>query len=189
MTKIILLNGPSGSGKDTLADAIEDYRTKKIKFAEPLRRLVIAALNLDNTDQAGIWLEHNKNVPNDSLMGMTPREYMIWMSEKCYKPRFGKAVFGRIAVDRIRVFDSIYDIFTVSDSGFDSEAQVLVDEFGSNNIMLVHLHRDGCTFMNDSRSYIELDHVRQVDIFNDFSIDIAVKSLNLHVKAWLNDTD
>lgn len=42
-----------------------------------------------------------------------------------------------------------------SDSGFQSEMEPLIEQFGIDNVVLVRLNRDGYDFSGDSRSYLE----------------------------------
>lgn len=76
------------------------------------------------------------------------------------KPLHGVEVFGKVLANYIRASHS--DLFFVSDSGFRPEAEVLVREFGAQNVMLIRIHREGFDFTlpggkKDSRDYVNLD--------------------------------
>lgn len=183
--KIVLLNGPIGSGKDFIADAlVQTIGGVKKQFKE---QLYVATAEF-----FGIGLEDFKTLAQDRalkeeplpLLGCTrgqflelheylgvaffcaeerillsgfteycfsPREAMIFVSELIQKPNFGDDVFG------IAAAESMEEGFNyVSDSGFKEEAQVQIDTFGAENVLLVKIEREGATFEGDSRSYIDL---------------------------------
>jgi hypothetical protein len=73
-----------------------------------------------------------------------------------------------IAAANAAMIDSLKDVVIVcSDVGFQSELDVIIHEFGANNVLLFRLHRDGCGFENDTRSHLYCDDICSVDIRND----------------------
>ena len=161
--KILLVNGPPRSGKDTLADALP---MQTLKFATPLRTGVPAMFGIPQETYDDL-IENHKETPTPLLQGMSPREAQIWLSEEVMKPKFGPFIFGQILVGTAK---TVSGPVVVSDSGFYEEAQVVVEEFGPENVRLIRLHRDGCTFAGDSRSYIAQDDVLSIDIKNDGTV-------------------
>lgn len=173
--KIVLINGPARSGKDSLATAIlrdaqeMGVTASIIKFAGNLKEMTHRAFNLPerHDSQEGV-----KDQPNGLLLGKTPRQVYIAVSEMLMKPLFGQGVFGRMLVEEIAVLETIAredgddptDLYLVSDSGFLPEAQVVVDRFGVENVILVRLTRAGYDFTGDSRGYITLPGVRTLDM-------------------------
>jgi hypothetical protein len=170
--RVILLNGPARSGKDSLANAFAKFtydvgmKSEIVKFAQPLKEMVHRAFNLPEAHDSQESVKDVKNVRN--LGGMTPRQVYIAFSETFMKPMLGQGVFGRMLVSDMNLLQRIAredmepeaDFFLVSDSGFAAEAREVVDAFGRDNIILVHLERDGYDFKGDSRGYIELPGVR-----------------------------
>lgn len=113
----------------------------------------------------------SKDSPFPELLGATPRQLQIALSENYFKPIWGKEVFGRMLATRLQrlpISGGGKRIVVVSDSGFRSEAEPLVSEFGSENTFLVRLYRPGCTFDGDSRGYIKLSDlgVREIEFEN-----------------------
>lgn len=159
MTKIILLNGPAGSGKDTIADhLVQEYPCmfSKQSFKESLYELTAGYFGVS----LGYIIEQNsdrvtKETPNKFLGGKTPREALIYASEDVYKPRYGKSVFGQKAKQRL--VQSMTNVF--SDSGFIEEAEPLLEQVGTDNMICVQIERDGCSFENDSRDYVGVPRV------------------------------
>jgi len=174
---LILLNGPPRCGKDTAAKIIAErsvMRTFPAKFASMLKSGAQAALGL-NPDPAAF--EAVKDDPQGYLNDHTWRQVWIKHSEEYMKPLYGDSIFGALLGAALRDMYARDDfkgpvpgIVTVSDSGFRGEAEELLhtttwgdDEalFQHENVILVRLHRTGCTFEGDSRGYISLatEHV------------------------------
>ena len=92
MSKIIILNGPAGVGKDTIGNALAaDYNCIPTSFKRPMFEIAASILGVrafsmfitayDDRDQ--------KEQPQSFLGGKTCREFMIWISETVVKPLFG----------------------------------------------------------------------------------------------------
>jgi hypothetical protein len=152
--KIILLNGAPSSGKDTAANyLVEKYpNIKTDKFARVLKERTHALYGFSN--RAHDYYETVKSLPNDDFYGLTPRQTYINVSETYFKVHHGGSIFGQILSFEIDNYDC--DILVISDSGFEEEAQVLIDKYGEDNIILIKVQREGCTFDKDSRNYIDL---------------------------------
>ena len=132
------------------------------------------------------------------LYGVTVRQLLIDMSEKWMKPCYGKDIFGKIAAERVseamqlsdHFGEEPYDLYVFSDCGFDAEVHHVLKLFGNENAILIRLHRDGCTYEGDSRSYIELDDVRTIDIINhgnSFFKDRVLEAVKNWMKQRKND--
>ena len=186
MTKIILLNGPPRSGKDFAGDLLRDETEDGaiVKFAQILKERTHAFYDLCNPltgkPYAHDRYEDCKDEPNDDFEGLTPREAYIAISEQYVKPVHGEKQFGIWLADEMRCYDDAhFSPLIVTDSGFRPEAEVLVEEFGAENIVLARIHREGCTFEGDARSYIDLADlgVRCVDVPNPGTPDEFLKLL------------
>lgn len=166
MTQILFLNGPPHSGKDFAANYICATRTAThYKFAAPIKKAISAITGLSVAA-----LEKRKNdlaTPFD----VTYRQLMIGMSETWCKPLYGMNIFGRLLLDQIRQDNPARVV--ISDSGFVFEAMALINYFGSKACTLIRLHRDGCTFSNDSRSYIQLQ-IESADLYNSGGAEFLV---------------
>lgn len=171
---IILLNGPAGSGKDTLAAMLlaQGSVQQVMQFKAPMFDIALAASGLD---PATWWCRYNdralKEAPWGVLGGMSCREFMIHISEKFIKPVFGDDYFGRqVALKYTHRAAGIVDV-TVSDSGFQSELNALNNEVGPENVLVVRLRRCGYTFRGDSRTYVTPqvgNHFIEVDLIDGY---------------------
>lgn len=184
--RIILLNGPAGSGKDTAANIINQKLsglTYRYKISLPLKEAAHKLLGLQGTLED---LEPLKELPikfivdskynNWSTMKLTNeigemslRQFYIHVSEHFMKPMFGEDIFGRLAVENL--LQCHHAVITVSDSGFAPEALPIINHFGKDHVCLVRLHRPGRTFAGDSRTHIELPVDVSLDIENDIEMD------------------
>lgn len=186
--KFILLNGPPRSGKDAITRELTPYiKFRHMKFASPIKRMVAALLEIQEST-----LENFKDVrsPVLQLAGTstaeardTPRNLLIALSEDLLKPRYGDDFFGRVFWQNAK--NSAESLVVASDCGFESEVRRLVWSAGERNCFLLRLHRDGCTFDGDSRSYLPDGICRTWDIANDSTVHNAtMKVLRIITQEW-----
>lgn len=195
MTKIILINGPAGSGKDTVANSLHHFVTKRcetVKFAAPLKTLA-TALYCQGDSRKFYEFDHDqkrKNEPSPVFFGKTCREVQIGISEVFLKKFHSETIFGDILASTIEAKSQEgVEAFFVSDSGFKPEAQVLIEQFGPQNILLLRLHREGHTYEGDSRDYVYLDEeeVESHDITNKTGdVNVTIHKAAEIVNKFLN---
>ena len=165
-TKIVLLNGPPGCGKDTLADALEmaSEDVNRCSFKDPLYDLVAAQHDMGVGQFIKLATQRDtKESSMSALWFKTPRGALIHMSEKIIKPTFGKDAFGKLAAKQI--VEGCTNVF--SDSGFMEEAEPLFDVVPWAEVLLVRIHKRG-TFEGDSRNYLNPNEFHMtVDIDNN----------------------
>lgn len=174
--KVVLFNGPPRCGKDTIAKfLLNSYPDNfiQIRMAETLKRGCHALLGLP------VDLEHydeikDKHVSNDNgdFFHLSPREFYIKVSEELMKPTFGNNIFGLLW---LRIYDILHEydpyiygnpIATIADSGFAEETQPLIDYFGEEALLIIRIHREGCDYSFDSRSYIRGLIQQELDVEN-----------------------
>ena len=149
--KTIILNGPPGSGKDVLGEALAKSIGADVKrfkdvlysqtasfFGVPEKTLVSLATNRDT-----------KEMPHPLFNGLSPRKALIYVSEEVIKPIEGASYFGD------RLVEDLEGITVITDGGFDEEVVPVVEK--SDYTLIVQLRREGYTFDGDSRSYISHD--------------------------------
>lgn len=171
MSKVLLINGPPNSGKDEVAKIVNDKfdHAKIYKFAYPIKNIMRTMFELSDEEFSAIDAPIEKEKPSELLFGKSSREVQIEISEKYMKPAFGKDIFGKMLVKKLQKEKP--EVVIVSDSGFVEEARCLYKYTNASDITIVRLHRDGCNFKNDSRSYIELDGVVSFDVYNNGTIE------------------
>lgn len=179
--QIVLLNGPPKCGKDTIVSGLTQYLDfKHMKFAAPIKRMAAGLLDMRESlveqlkdDEFSILCKETFNGekyeygPKDTL-----RKLLIAFSEDFLKPRYGDRIFGRIAAREIKRSPTSLIIF--SDAGFESEVEAVTSALGKGNTLLIRVHRNGCDFTNDSRSYLPDVAGTCYDIQNDDTISFAV---------------
>ena len=187
--KIIFVNGPPGAGKDTVAAIISRHyaSVRRYKMSKPLKAAVGEFFMIPlQTWHKMTETQEVKETKQPLLQYDTPREALISLSEDWAKPRYGNDIFGKLAAQYLgQPTASPYTV--ISDSGFRDECLPIIKRFGGKNCLLVRMHRDGCTFVGDSRSYIELaDHqVTEVDVYNNQDLEMLEMSVCAHVDKWL----
>lgn len=159
---VIVLNGPPGVGKDTIARAMKEMlgATTQLEFKAQLftelslwSGVSVHELKARNSNRA------LKELPWDKLNGLSVRQGLIHVSEDIIKPRYGDGYFGVAAASRAEAVIETGGVPVFSDGGFNVEIQALASAVGPDvPVLVVRLHRDGCTYDGDSRSYITLSH-------------------------------
>ena len=156
--KIILFNGPPGSGKDHAANFVKNNfdNVRVDKFARILKERTHALYGF--SWRPWNYYEDCKDIANKDFYGLTPRQAYINVSETYFKPMHNERIFGEMLLRDIETRD--FDILAISDSGFVEEVEVLIEKYGAENVMLVKIFREGYNFSSDSRSYIELPGIK-----------------------------
>lgn len=147
---IFLFNGPPGSGKDAgcsfLLDVCEHRSFKHILFDLTAQYYDVSL----DWFMEGYDVREIKERPEDRLKGKSRRQALIHVSEDIIKPKHGASYFGIMLANSMNA-DTDY---CISDSGFVEELTPLINTFGAENLHIIQLFREGCTFSNDSREYM-----------------------------------
>lgn len=186
--KIIFLNGPPRCGKDEAGKAITHTFTlaRTFKMSGGMKRALPELLNFSHENAR--YAEKTKEAPIPWLNDMSWRQLQISMSEDWLKPVFGKDIFGRLAV-RYLQRATMYTTTAITDCGFRAEAEPIVNWAGRKNCLLIQISRDGCDFLKDSRSYIELDDlgVTTVQVRNNYpELEYWHTKICMVVGQWLS---
>ncbi|MGL5456724.1 MAG: hypothetical protein ACRDB3_17785 [Citrobacter telavivensis] len=151
---IIVLNGPPGCGKDTIAKhmAMASPVFKVASMKEPMWD--IAKATLGKMYPRFLELYNNretKEVGQDFLGGLSPRKFFIHISEQWCKPLFGVTYFGERMLSTVNVLSPAEVV--LSDGGFADELRPALA--AGKVIMVVRLHRSQYSFAGDSRDYLK----------------------------------
>ena len=181
--QVIIFNGPPGSGKDYICNYLSNVldRTRHSEFKEHLFRCTCVLFNVTYEEFMELYTDREKKETSTCLLyGYSPREAMIYVSEEVIKPKFGKDYFGLCTAENLG-----FGLTVFSDGGFIEELEAVYDEC-DGNMMIVQLHRDGCDFSKDSRSYInDFKDVPIVKIFNNSDISNFELAVLERVSEWL----
>lgn len=149
---IVVLNAPPASGKDTIANLlVKSHGFRKVEFKQRIYDIANAILG-DSFVQfkKDLANRETKEAPKDYLGGLSPRQFLIKISEDWIKPVFGEDYFGVAAAEAAAKNIQHHVVF--SDGGFADEILPL-RELGVP-VVVIRLRRAGYDFGSDSRSYL-----------------------------------
>lgn len=158
MKKLVLINGAPRSGKDTLANLIlSAYPGAKYKMTAPMDRALQTFFSF--TDEEFVFhREEAKDRPFPFAVhpaARTFRQTLIHFSEEFAKPLYGEGIFGLLAARFINSELHLKETVVISDCGFQAEVETLLEHLDpEREPIFVRLERKGCSFTDDSRSYI-----------------------------------
>lgn len=201
--KVILFNGAPNSGKDASASILKElfgfgaihafkdelYKATAKHYDVDLDQFVTMARDRILKETKSRILVENKGktllarivsfVMNlFSNQGISPRQALIHVSEDLIKPVHGNDFFGKQLANTINLSKEEY--FFIPDSGFIDELRPLVE--AGFEVHVVRIHRDGCTFQNDSRSYMTDELLAEfglkgIDLYNNGTLEDLKQSL------------
>lgn len=185
MKKIIFLNGPPGSGKDTIAEIlIHNCNGINLKYAQPLRDVTSAFFAIKEHD-----IDELKNKPIDkNKSNYRIRDFMIDVSEKVIKPNMGQNWFADKLLSRIKTRYYDEKLIIISDLGFLKELEIVYNGLKSfYEFELWQIHRQGKDFSRDSRSFVIHSEIQTKIINNDYSLT-TLKNMILDAIGNYNDS-
>lgn len=159
---VIILNGPPGCGKDTLANQLTKVINNSVssRFKNVLYRRMAEKHNLELGYVIAMCNDRDlKDIPSELFEGLSPRQELINISENEIKVKYGQeGVATKTLMDMLDIEDYGRKTFVFSDGGFPAEVSLLkrvLKRYGLVNFILVRINKDGCTFEGDSRNYID----------------------------------
>ena len=185
---VLIMNAPPGAGKDTLAGDDEwcqrvgnmllaDYQFDKggqfqcdvehVSFKSGMFDILPSILHvgLDPESVSEFYDRYDdralKEQPWDKLGGLSPRQFLILLSEDFMKQVFGKDVFGKFSarLASYPVYGVGGEVCVFSDGGFVEEVNEVVKAVGAENVYVLQWEAEGCSFVNDSRRYLSSDEI------------------------------
>lgn len=165
MGKVIVFNSPPGAGKDSAADYLkscEEYsHATRRQFKDRLFEITCAIYGVPIEDFTGpMYTRTNKEKPYNRLDGLSPRQALIRVSEDIIKPNFSKMYFGRAMAAQC----AKDDLTLISDSGFIDELVPVAIEVDPENVLVIRIFREGYTYANDSRDYLDPDQLARMGV-------------------------
>lgn len=184
----IILNGPPGVGKDTLANHLCERISSfnRMEFKEPLIKLALQLSGVSRKLWDAHYTQEFKNTPWDRLLErgvpVSPRRYLQFISEDVMKPTFGKDIFGIAALKTIKDHNLRHVVF--SDGGFDEEIAVLDNHYQRDECIVIRLHRSGFDFSNDTRKHVyDCNYAIDINV-RDWDIPRTLNDILLGVADW-----
>ncbi len=199
--KIILLDGPTGSGRRTAARRIVNYLNIKLLKAFVCRPshyrledpIVSAAHVLFGVPQSLAYYE--KEVDPDwqrknqkEFFGDQPANVYEQLTSVIGKD-IGRVLARRIEIDKQANTGVISDIESIDD------LIPLVLKFGARNVLHIRVTRPGYNFVGDSRTYLDVrshpvtKEVKSVELPNPADLELFRILTQGVVKGWLGIED
>ena len=178
--KIIMFNAPPNAGKD---EACRILKAKypdifHVNFKDTLYRQSAEALGLKKEFWAKVCQDRNlKEEPMIFMKSgkngayLSPREVLIHFAEKVLKPSKGEKCISNDTAASIKELTCDLDrpfIVVMPDLGFDYEQSVIKESFPDADVITVRIERPDCTYVSDSRKYMNHFDYRLV---NDGSLE------------------
>lgn len=190
MKQLIILNGPPRSGKDSLAKYLSQKHPtfRHVKFADELKIITHRLYNTPH--QHPDAYEQFKDKPLTEFLNLTPRQAYINVSEDYIKKHHGKDFFGLQLISTIKkVPDNNENVFVISDGGFEEELIPLLEAFNPSLFTVLQIHRQGCTFDNDSRHYFDKERFGKLGIkFLYIENNVAEEAFFTEAEALLGNS-
>lgn len=149
----VILNGPPGVGKDTIAGLIVKHGFAQMAFKDYIYPPIKEYCGLNDVELAEFRRRAADRELKDKVWALTdetPRRMIIHVSENIIKPQHGDSYFGVCAMEDAALKGNRMVVF--SDGGFESEWPPLLEYF--DLVVVFRLYRDGFTFEGDSRDYL-----------------------------------
>lgn len=168
MNDVLILNAPPMSGKDEIAKyLVNKHGAYHMEVKELLFEIAVATAGISRQLWDALYAREYKETPTSYLqvngVNVSPRQWMIHVSENVVKPFFGKDAFGTAAANKIKKLkdDGIiapFQLIVFSDGGFIEELLPIsqTTSIPAEDFFLARIKRTGYDWGNDSRSYIFL---------------------------------
>jgi hypothetical protein len=179
---IILLNGPPGCGKDTIAKIIrKKIGSKDYKISKPLKDAFSSLFGIQG-ELLHELLEERKDEPFWGESEYTPRDVQIYLYEEFLKPKFGDNCLGLITVNNIAKI--AWKHLTISDCGKNSEVSPITKAYGCDKVKTILIVRPDYKW--DSRERLDCLRlgIEGEALVNKWDLDLLDVQVNRILAKW-----
>ena len=163
-TKIYILSGKSGSGKDTVASMIHELLLGKkvisLAYASYLKMYAKEILGWDG------------NSPK-------PREFLQQLGVELIKNKIDDKMLINRIIEDIKVYNYFYDVIIITDARFESEIEDIKSNF--SNVTVIHLSERENKLTEEQKKhatevgldeYNNYDYVLDSDNLDDLKVEV-----------------
>lgn len=198
--KILCMNGPPESGKDTFARFLSEelrlqgkqYLIHKLSLAQDLKIMsslicdYLQGMSLKHElpwNPTGNWFDRKHKDKKIGEFNITPRAITIALSEDLFIRYCGDRFWINQAIKTIEDnhMSGYKNIFIITDLGFQKEIDAL-EEIFPKQVEVYQLFREGKDFKNDSRGFVSHPIIHR--IWNDDGLSELKGMARLHASRY-----
>lgn len=187
---VVLLNGPRGVGKDTLAMQYASMQhergvpTAVLHVARAMHEEALAEYGVPSRQINDFLAPSEKDTAQPALGGKTPRDVVLAYGEKLRREKGPGAAADMWLKQAAGVMHSVNSII-VPGVRSQPEVDAAITLVGARRVLLVHVSRPGHTWRNDLGGYC--DHDWTFQIINSFAVDELGAVMDRVITRWLGE--
>jgi hypothetical protein len=185
-----LINGPSGSGKDTIGTIAYKIWGNQVcldYFARPIEAAIVGFFNLSTGEVED--LKANKTKQYDLLRGKCWREIFLSFAEDWAKDFFDRNVFGHmLATKHLALRNN--KVLIITDLGFSEEWEAILSAYPDVPKHILYVTRGDNSWKNDSRRWVtpNMPHTSSW-IKNDSTLENLEMEVRNELKRFFSESD
>lgn len=197
--RIILLNGPKLSGKTAAATQyvfggqMHGALARLLPMSQPMKLLAVKglseAISYPHDDLKLLdYMNEHKDEKIPELMGKTPRQFWIDFGRDYWREHGDESIADLWLKEAAKYTHECTEL-VVCGVRRPPEVSAAVTLAGRENVMLVHVKRDGANWSNDIGSYLPPADGKQFTLHNNGPENRLGATLEQLVFMWLNNAE
>ena len=196
--KIIIANGPPGSGKDTIIKGLRENLNIGKRPTDTLSYKLTLCQHVGERyglTAATVWQMNDdrdvKDEPTPIFDGKSVRQALQYESEEVIKKKYGEqGVAKQTIIDLMEKWNGLpHDlVLFCTDGGFNSELDCVKDmlPIHPDDIFIIRMLRNGCSFDGDTREFLNNPNFI---LNNNGTMSLAIKLALAATQPFINKTE